>query len=257
MLIHVNVIHDYILSWTRTLAETNKHKSMLCVITGGIDSCLNAALLLKATSYIPVNIIFMGFKPENENIFEQWVIANFGSEHYNIIKPNHPTFDDPVLANIDARSSLISSYVDMYCKAYESLNFGTITKSEYSLVKFYKSRIDEVFDYYPIIDLYRSECIQLANYIKLPQQIIDDKSIKMEDFQFSHDDLEWLDRENNNLSIVEASNPPHLAGHYALFDQKNKLLLLKVHQLNKDNKNKIIPDNKKCSVRIALPGCIS
>ena len=145
----------------------------------------------------------------------------------------------------------------MYCKVYGTLNFGAITRTEYSLVKFFKSRVDEGFDYYSIIDLYRSEVIQLANSFGLPQQIINDKSIKMYDFGFTSDDLEWLDRENNNLSIVTASNPPHLAPHYSLFDPAKKLLLLKVHQLDKDNKNKIIPDNKKCLVRTALPGCVS
>ncbi len=257
MLVHTEVVLNYIQSWIRTLAETNKYKSMLCVITGGTDSCLNAGLCLRSTSHVPVNLIFMGYKPENENIFEKWVIDNFGPGHYNIIKPNHPKLDDPALENLDVRSSMIATYIDMYSKLYTAIDFGSITKSEYSLVKFYKSRIDEAFDYYPLIDLYRSEVIQLANYIKMPQKIIDDQSITTNSFGFSYEELEWIDRENNSLSIVSASDPPNLAGHYGLFDPKKKLLLLKVYQLNKENKNKVIQDNKKCLTRIALPGCVS
>lgn len=257
MILYVNTIYDYITAWIRTIAESKKYKSMLCVVTGGNDSVLNAALLLRATSHIPVNLIFMGFKPENESLFENWVKNTINPNHYNIIKPTHPTLNDPDLANVDIRSSIISTYVDMYSKVHGSITFGAITKSEYSLVKFFKSRIDEIYDYYPIIDLYKSECAQLSSYIDLPRQIIASQSITETSFGFTYEELEWLDRENDNLSIVSASDLPNMAPHWGLFNDRKKLLLTRVYQIQKENKNKIIPETKKCLVRKALPGSIS
>lgn len=257
MLIYVNTVYDYITAWVRTLVESSKKKGLLCVITGGSDSCLNAALSLRSTSYIPVYLIFMGFKPENESVFEKWVISNFSPEKYKIIKPTHPTLNDPALQNIDIRSSMISTYVDMYSKLYDCINMGAITRSEYSLVKFFKSRIDEIFDYYPLIDLYKSECIQLSNFISLPPNIVSSTSTMEMSFGFTYEELEWLDRENENLSIVSASNFPNMAPHWGLFDTRKKLLLTRVYQMQKDNKNKTIPDQKKCLVRKAMPGSIT
>jgi len=257
MIIYNNTVHDYLTLWIRSLIESNKKKSAVCTVTGGIDSCFNAAMILRSTSYVHVNLIFMGFKPETEKSFQKWVSNNFPQDRYSFITPKHPVIDDVSLVNIDQRLSLLSAYIDLYAKANDSITFGAITKSEYSLVKFFKTRVDEIYDYYPIIDLYRSEIIQLANFINLPQDIITEPSITINSFGFSWDMLEWLDRENDSLSIVSASDYPNLAPHWGLFDNNKKLLLLKVYQMQKDNKNKKIPDQKKCLARAALPGALS
>jgi len=257
MLLYINTVCDYITSWIRTIAETSKKHSLLCVITGGADSCLNAAMVLRATSYIPVCLVFMGFKSENEDVFEKWVVANFPPEHYKIIKPQHQPFSDPDLANIDARLSLIPAYVDVYSRANDALTFGGLTRSEYALVKFFKSRVDDPYDYFPLIDLYKSECVQLIDFIGMPKEILNAKSITENSFGFTFDELEWLDREDQQLSIVSASNFPNLAPHWALFNDRKKLLLTKVFQMKSANKNKTIPDQKQCLVRKSLPGAIS
>jgi len=257
MLVYSNTVYDYVTAWIRTLAESKAKKTLLCVITGGIDSCLNAALCLRSTSHIPVNLVFIGYKPEIEKAFEEYVINNYPNTRYKIIKPVHPTFSDPALENIDARASLIATYVDMYSKLYDSMTFGSITKSEYSMIKLFKSRIDEIYDYYPIIDLYRSEIIQLAKFINMPEVIINATSGTEASFGYTYEELEWLDRENNSINIVSASDFPNFAPHWGLFNARKKALVMKVYQLQKDGKSKIIPENEQCLIRKALPGSIS
>lgn len=251
--IAVNHIQDYI----RTSCNLSKKNSMLSVITGGTDSFVLAALLLKSTAIIPVVLIFMGFKQENEDIFEKWVIDNFDKSRYQIIKPKHPTFEDENLKNVDIRSSLIPAYVDLYAKINNSITFGNITKSEYDMVKFYKTRIDDCYDNFPLIDLYKSEIKELAEFINLPAGIKSTKSLLEESFGFSYEDLEWLSRENSNTSLVNSEVFPYNSPHWAIFDNKIKLLLTKVFQLNKGNKQRLIPDDKKFLIRSYIKGIVS
>ncbi len=249
--IAVNHIQDYI----KTSCNLSKKTSMLSVITGGVDSCLLASLLLKSTANIPVILIFMGFKLESEGVFEKWVVDNFDKSRYQIIKPKHPTFDDESLKNIDIRSSLIPTYVDLYAKINNSITFGSITKSEYDMVKFFKTRSDDCFDNFPLIDLFKSEIKELAEFVGLPIIIRTAKSLVEE--TFSYEDLEWLSRENSNTSLISSEVFPYNSPHWAIFDNKIKLLLTKVFQLNKNNKQRLIPDDKKFLIRSYMKGIVN
>lgn len=257
MIIYTNTIHDYLKQCIRLRLDVSKNKTLLCVVTGGIDSILTATLALQATSTIPVYLIFMGFKTKEEDAFEKWIKDNFADDHYTIIKPKHPSFEnDANLVNINTTTSMIPAYVDMYAKLYDSLTLGAITKSEYSLVKFFKTRIDDCYDCYPIIDLYKSECKQLLSEFIKDDDILKTNSITETSFGFTYDELEWLDKENDNLNIATSIEFPNMAPHWALYNDRKKMLLTKVFQLNKQNKNKTIDNTKICFVRHILPGCI-
>ncbi len=257
MITYKDTIYDYITKWMRSLILSSNKQNIICIITGGTDSCLNAALCLRSTSNIPTDLIFMGFKQEQENAFEKWVKDNFQQNHYNIIKPDHPVIKDDTLENVNTAVSMIPAYLDIYAKLHNAISFGNITKSEYSLVKFFKSRVDDCYDYYPLIDLYKSECKEIAIHMGLPDKVVDSKSITEESFGFTFDELEWLDRENDNISIVSGTDFPITSKFWGMYNDRKKLLLTRVFQLNKQNINKTIQDNKKCLVRKAFPGAIS
>ena len=256
MLTYKNIVHDYITMWTRTILESHNSKSALCVFTGGSDSALNAAMLLRSTSHIPVNIIFIGFKKENNEIFENWIVKNFAYDHYKIIKPVMPNIVIEDFDALDIRPSMIPAFTDIYSKINNSITFGSLTKSEYSLVKFFKTRVDDIFDYYPLIDLYKSECAELSGYIGLPDKLSTTKSITEESFGYTYEELEWLDRENDNLSIVSAMDYPNFAPHWGFFNDRKKSLVLKVYNMNKTNKLRTIDSSKLCLIRKSMPGSI-
>jgi NAD+ synthase len=256
MLIYTDKVYSYLRDWISLSASKSYKNGFVSVFTGGLDSALTIALCLKASVVAHNTIVFMGFKKDNEELLENWINSNFGSESFTIIKPNHPKLVLPGLEGIDQQASFIPAYVDLYCKSGNALSVGAVTRSEYNLVKFFRTRIDDVYDCYPIIDLYKSECKVLAKHIGLPDKIINSKSITEESFGFSFDQLEWLDREDDNIKIVSSLSNPNSSKFWGLYNQNNKELVHKVFQLDKLNKTKVIPEQEKCLIRKALPGIL-
>ncbi len=257
MLVFTNKVFDYIRVWLDGMREKNNKSGFTCVITGGVDSCVAAALCLNASNNKPTTLIFMGFKVKQEAIFEKWVETNFAANRYKIIKPSPVKIEDPQLQHINSAISLIPTYIDLYSKLHNTLTVGAITRSEYNMVKLFRNRIDTLFDSYPIIDLYKSEIKELAGYMNLSQEIIEVPSITEDSFGHSYSELEWLDRENENLNLISSLKKPTSARHWALLNDENKRLALKVYRLNKENEHLKISNEYKCFVRKALPGWIS
>lgn len=257
MLIYKEKVYSYLREWLNLYAIKYNKNGFVTVFTGGLDSLLTSALCLRAASSLHTTIIFMGFKPENEKLFEQWIVSNFSSEYYSIVRPNHPEIKLPNIEHIDYIPSLIPTYVDLYCKNNDALAVGSVTKSEYSLVKLFKTRIDDVYDCYPVIDLYKSECKELAILMQLPGAIVNSKSLMEDSFGFNYDDLEWVVREDENIKIVSSLSTPNGARFWGLYNEQKKKLTTKVYQLTKQNKEKSIPVQEMCLVRTALPGVIN
>lgn len=255
MIVHKQILLNYIYDWTRTTILSKNKSNALCVVSGGIDSILNATILLNSSSNIPVNIIFMGYKEKNEEIFKTWLDSKYSPDRYKIIKPSYPVIDDDELKNIDIRYSMVPAFVDLYSELNQSVTFGAITKSEYSMVNFFK-KTQECFDFYPLIDLYKSECKELAFELDLPKSIIDSKSLTEDSFGYSFEDIEWLDRENENTNLISSASSPMNIPHWALFNSQKKALIFKIYNMKKTNDNIRVDSSKKCSARMALPGVL-
>lgn len=254
MLHFKDVLLNYMYGWVKTNVSSVNKKSVLCVVTGGVDSIVNATILLNSFVDIPVSILFMGFKEQNEKAFEEWIKVKYSPNRYNIIKPTHPSFNDD-LSNIDTRYAIIAAYVALYSDLNQSVSFGSITKSEHCLVPFFK-RSQECFDFYPLIDLYKSECKEIAEHFGLPKEIINSKSIMEDSFGYSFDDLEWLSRENESTKIISSTTSPMQIPHWALFDSNKKALITKIYVMKKTNQSINIDSSKMCLARTALPGIL-
>jgi len=256
MIIFKDRVLAYMNTWLDGMARKLGSASTVCVVSGGLDSCVVAALCSVFSNNIPTNIIFMGFKKSKEDALKKWIEQNARTKH-SFVDPDHVELNLPGLEDVDKRSSMIITYLDLYSKRYNAMTVGAVTRSEYNLVRFVRERVDTLYDSYPLIDLYRSEVKQLAGHLKLPGEIIDDKSITEESFGYTFDELEWLDRENENLSIVSSMKNPNTARHWAIYDARNKNLAGTVYRLNKESENIEIQDKKKCLVRKALPGLLT
>ncbi len=257
MIVFMDKLYNYLKDWLSLQATKVSKSGYLVVATGGLDSALTVALALTCSVDKPATVIFMGFKPELEKILENWIVKTFPTTRYKIVKPIHPEITFEGLDAIDKVSSFIPAYVDLYARANNSLAVGTITRSEYRIVRFFRSRIDDSFDCYPIADLYKSECKQLAKHIGLPDEIINAKSITEDSFGYTFEELEWLDREDQNLSIISSTESPNRSTFWALYNSRNKALAAKVFQLEKSTKDKQISESKLCLARKALPGILS
>jgi len=256
MLVYKEKVSKYIKEWIYGSSLVDKRDSILCVVTGGVDSCVTAALCASTNVNKKVIIIFMGFKEEEEEALEHWLYQNIQENRFKIIKPEKVELNSVDIENIDTKSSMMLAYVDIYAKAYNSLTVGSVTRSEYDLVKFLQRRVDTVYDVYPIIDLFRSEVIELGAFLGLPEIVLNSKSITEESFGYKYDELEWLVRENENLGIVSSIKEPSGSKYWALYNVRNKKMVAEVYKMSKMNETKTIPEEKMCKIRKSMPGLI-
>lgn len=254
MLVYRDKIIRYITDWLSGQLLADNKQSLVCVVSGGVDSCVSARLCLN-TSAKKVFMIFMGFKEDEEESFRNY-LSNIKTNKYEIIIPNHPELSISHGVADENKLSLIPAYVDSIARNNNSITVGAINKSEYEFVKFFRKRVDTIFDVYPIIDLYRSEIIELGVHFGLPENITSSKSITEKSFGFTYDELEWLSREDNNINIVSGLKDPSTAKYWALYNTRNKELVKAVYKMSKLNSSKKISDYQQCKVRTSLPGLI-
>jgi len=256
MLVYKEKVSKYIKEWIHGSAIVDKRDSILCVVTGGVDSCVTAALCATMSVKKKVVMIFMGFKEQEEEALESWLYRNIPENRFKIVKPGKVELDLPGISNIDSRSSMMLAYVDMYAKRYNALTVGNVNKSEYDLVKFLQRRIDTAYDVYPIIDLFRSEVIELGELLGLPGVILKSKSVTEDSFGYTYDELEWLVREDENLGIVSSIKEPSGSKYWALYNVRNKKMVAEVYRMNKMNETKKVPEEKMCKIRKSMPGLV-
>ena len=250
---HENLLR-YLTAWLSSQVQLHRKKGFLLPVTDGIDSILSCILCLEVSPPLPVTLIMMGFKQENEIAFKNW-LAKYSNHSIKIISPEHPeTINMGLPKNVDIRQSMLSAYIDLQLKVDNYIAIGTTTKSEYSLLKNFSQ---DVYDSYPLIDLYRSEIIQLAQHFDLPKSIINSVSLVESSFGFSYSELEWLDRDNQQTNIITSSVAPNSSRYWAIYTDRQKTLIEKVYTINKLNLHKNIAENKMCMVSKALPGALS
>lgn len=253
MLVYKEKVSKYIKDWIYGNSLVDKRESILCVVTGGVDSCVTAALCANMNVNKKNIMIFMGFKKKEEEALEKWLHNHVPENKFKIVRPEDVSLG---VENIDTKTSMILAYVDVYAKKYNALTVGSVIRSEYDLVKFIQRRVDTVYDIYPIIDLFRSEVIELGEFLGLPEVILKSKSITEESFGYGYDELEWLARENENLGIVSSIKEPTGSKYWALYNVRNKKMVAEVFKMNKMNETKTIPTNRMCKIRKNMPGLI-
>lgn len=250
MIISYPDLVNYLKTWLTGFRNLYKKSGFIVPITGGVDSFCTATLLLNIRPPIPLYFLFSNIKSDNEKIFEDWVKKDFCYDTVKIIKPDYSLLEE----SKDNSIHLLLSYISLYMKKYDLLSVGKVNKNEYNMIKTFDL---DVYNCYPIIDLYRSEVIGLSKYMGVPKVLLEDKSKFEKDFGFSYEDLEWLDRENINTGIIDSNQIPTVSKYWGIFDQRKKQLISKVYMLNKNNKHLSLPEEKKCLVRKVLPGILS
>ncbi len=170
-----------IVNFIKTTYQTQKIDKAVIAVSGGIDSALSLTLLSQALSK---NNIFTLFLPYGQpDTIDQKQICEFNQipkENIKIInitgivdnfsqKLGILEHDQLRLGNLMARVRMISLYD--YAKAKQALVCGTENKSEKYLGYFTRYG-DEASDMEPIQHLYKTQVLELANYLHLPQTIV-------------------------------------------------------------------------------------
>ncbi|MDZ4228517.1 MAG: NAD+ synthase [Candidatus Levybacteria bacterium] len=237
-----------IINFIKTTLKEQGFKKVVLGMSGGIDSATGFYLLKEAVE--PNNILIAhlpyfqsklkGFKSSltkaqvpNQNIYEL-SIRDIVDKLKKIL--NIQDEDKIRLGNIMARIRMIMLYD--FAKKNNALVLGTEDKSEFYL-GYYTRFGDEASDIEPIRHLYKTQVYQLAKYLGVPKEIINQKSSP---------DL-WLGQTAENelgFSYKEADRVLYL-----YFEQKNRLS--EIISKGLPNAKQIIDWTSKNSFKHKLP----
>ena len=178
-----------IISFIKTVLQKQNFQNVVIGVSGGVDSATSLSLLAKS---IPPQNIYVAhlyyFKSQiglvkpmlskasipQENIYnisiKDPVDALRNLLHLEGEKTNTFQVDQVRLGNIMARVRMIILY-DL-AKKHNALVCGTENKSEFYLGYFTRFG-DEASDFEPIQHLYKTQVYQLAEYLNIPKEIID------------------------------------------------------------------------------------
>jgi len=213
------VIKDFL----KTYFNNSGCKSVVIGLSGGIDSAVTAVLCSQAIGKKNVLCIFLpdettpGLDYEHQELFVKKFKLSCKIKDitdiiktiikHTIAKPNKYT-----LANIKARTRMILLYE--YANMTSSLVCGTSNKSEL-LVGYFTKYGDGGVDIMPIGDLYKTQVWQLAEYQKIPKEMISKRpTAGLWHDQFDEHELEMtyekldkilygLERKINNKKIAD------------------------------------------------------
>jgi len=170
------IIKDFI----KTYVKNSGYKSIVLGLSGGIDSAVTALLCSSAigkkntrcvflpdgsTPYLDIKHLEL-FVKKFDLLCEKKDISSLvrNIESKCIVKPN-----EYALANIKARTRMILLFE--YANMIRSLVCGTSNKSEI-LVGYFTKYGDGGVDIMPIGDLYKTQVCKLAEYLKVPGELV-------------------------------------------------------------------------------------
>jgi len=180
-------------------------------LSGGVDSSVTATLLTKALGRENVLALIMPHKETSKSDVEDAVevarllgisykVINIGECVKSIIESSPwltKLIDKVVRGNIIARVRMVILYY--HANALKKLVAGTSDRSEYLLGYFTKYG-DGAADFFPILDLYKTQVRMLAKYLGLPRKIYEKPSspglwkghLAVEELGFDYDVIDQI-----------------------------------------------------------------
>ena len=257
MLVLPSNVTQYVSMWIESILKFQNKTKFVVPVTGGVDSAVCGALCLTMNMSYPIIFIKMGYKPNEEDYFEDWVKVKYGLYNKNVtfVTPTHPQIQlgDLLDNNFDNREVLLGMYVNLIAKSQNALSVGNTNRTEYSLLR----ETNNVFDCYPIIDLYRDEVVNIGEVLELPSSILKSESRFEKEFGISFVELQWLDRQNEISGIIFTDENPSSSKYWGLYSQRQKEIITKVYAYYRQHKHTELLEKKMCNVRKTLPGIIS
>jgi len=273
MIIDHKKVIDLIVSQLRDYATTSGKSSFVVGLNGDVGSAL-VALLCKKTNInlycISADILV---KDENRDALKKITSKN----HLYLMEIDglDQAYND-LQKEIDYRKQLNEyaegrgQYFDIE-KATENLKYGaalpvlsTIAAGFNGLIVGSRSKNDLLYrtynkygagnaDIFPLADLYKSEIIELFEYVATPMcygaTYILDKEKNKTFTDITDLEVEWADREDERTQVVTSDNSPDRHRDWQRFTLRQRQIIAKLNQLEKLSRHKVNSNLQFCKVR--------
>lgn len=172
-------------AFIQTTLKNAGHENAIIAVSGGIDSATSLNLLSETLEKKNIFVVHLHYYEKSIEMFEKTIAPlNLPKENIllypikdavyviagNVEIDGDDHFDNVRLGNIMARVRMIHLF-DL-AKKHKALVCGTENRSEYHLGYFTRFG-DAASDFEVINHLYKTQVRQLANHLKVPQEIID------------------------------------------------------------------------------------
>lgn len=218
-----------------------------CVLglSGGLDSAVVLKLAIDALGSENVNVLILPEKGVTNpvNINHAKVLSDFLGVHYFSLSINGfltsysvIPWEQSNLAYINTKARVRASLLYNFANTYSALVFGTSNKSE--LLLGYGTKYgDLASDLMPIGDLYKTEVMELADFMGLPREIID-KAPSAELYE-GQTDAEELGGSYKEIDPILARRDQ---GEVALIEKgMNAVLIRSIFRRMSTNEHKLSP----------------
>ena len=250
------MLHNRIVEWIKDYAKSNKRKSLVVGISGGIDSSVVSTLCAKTG--LPVFAVSMPIAQlEDQHDLSvahgEWLTEKFINVEHLVVELDkvYDRFyldmlsidmdDELALANSKSRLRMVALH--QISGAKKGLVVGTGNKVEDFGVGFYTKYGDGGVDISPIADLMKTEVWQLGKDLGILQEIIDAPPTDglWEDGRTDKDQLGGLTYEQLERAMVldEMSPNAPLDEMNAIATKDDIALLGKYRQIRKPNLHKM------------------
>ena len=209
-----------VIKWTADYVGRTGANGVVVGLSGGIDSCMSAALAVQALGAKNVLGVMMPCDSNSKDMEDAQLVADWLGIYAIKINLGYP-FDElerrleedgnlgagnglkqMTIANIKARLRMTTLYA--IANQRNMLVCGTTNKSE-AMVGYYTKYGDGGVDIEPLMDYYKTEVYEMAAELNVPQQIIDrEPSAGLWDGQTDADEL-GMDYDRLDM-ILEAIN---------------------------------------------------
>lgn len=165
-------------AWIKEKVEEAGKSGVVIGLSGGLDSTVTAFLCKKALGQKKVMGLIMPCHSEPETLEDAKIVVEFlqiPTQHIDLsaIYDNFlsilPEGNKIACSNLKVRLRMITLYY--FANKLDYLVAGTGNKSECSAGYFTKYG-DGAVDLLPLADIYKTELIKLAEYLRIPQKII-------------------------------------------------------------------------------------
>lgn len=174
------VVKETLVQFLRCEFAAAGFRRAVVAMSGGVDSSVSAALVARALGANNIYPLLLPYRDSSSTDDAKLVITHIGIPKRNITQIDIASFVDPMITldpsmdrlrrgNIMARVRMILLYDS--AKKHQALVVGTENKTEHILGYFTRFG-DEASDIGPLRNLYKTQVLELARQLGLPERII-------------------------------------------------------------------------------------